>query len=68
MENYTIGCDAHKRYSQFTVLDGKARVQERKRVEHRVGAIQEYLARYPVGTPLPLSFSLDRTTRFLAAC
>lgn len=52
MENYTIGCDAHKRYSQFTVLDSQARVQERKRVEHTPGAIREYLTRYPAGTPV----------------
>ena len=52
MENYTIGCDAHKRYSQFTVLDGQARVRERKRVEHTPGAIREYLAQYPAGTPV----------------
>src|SRR5512139_2433550 len=52
MENYTIGCDAHKRYSQFTVLDERARVWERKRVEHTPGAIKEYLIRYPAGTPV----------------
>lgn len=52
MENYTIGCDAHKKYSQFTVLDEKARVQERKRIEHTPGAIREYLGRYPRGTPV----------------
>lgn len=52
MENYTIGCDAHKRYSQFTVLDGQARVRERQRVEHMPGAIQAYLSRYPEGTPV----------------
>lgn len=50
MENYTIGCDAHKRYSQFTVLDGRGRVRERKRVEHVPGAIREYLGKYPLGT------------------
>jgi len=52
MENYTIGCDAHKKYSQFTVLDEKARVQERKRIEHTPGGIREYLSRYPRGTPV----------------
>jgi transposase len=52
MGNYTIGCDAHKRYSQFTVLDSQARVQERKRVEHTPGAIREYLRQYPEGTPV----------------
>lgn len=52
MENYTIGCDAHKKYSQFTVLDEQARVRERKRIEHTPGAIREYLGRYPSGTPV----------------
>jgi transposase len=52
MENYTIGCDAHKRYSQFTVLDEKVRVVERKRVEHTPGAIREYLSRFPARTPV----------------
>lgn len=42
----------HKRYSQFTVLDSQARVQERKRIEHTPGAILEYLSKYPRGTPV----------------
>jgi transposase len=50
MENYTIGCDAHKRFSQFTVLDSKAQVRERKRVDHSPGAIREFLTKYPAGT------------------
>ncbi len=52
MENYTIGCDAHKRYSQITVLDSRARVYMRARVEHTPGAIKEYMAQYPAGTPV----------------
>ena len=54
MENYAIGCDAHKRYSQFSVLDWKAGVQERRRVEHTSGAIKEYLSKFPKGTPVAL--------------
>lgn len=54
MENYTIGCDAHKRYSQFSILDWKAGVQERKRVEHKPGAIKKYLGKFPEGTPVAL--------------
>lgn len=52
MENYTVGCDAHKRYSQFSVLDRKTGETERKRVEHSPGAIKEYLSQYPEGTPV----------------
>jgi transposase len=52
MENYTIGCDAHKRFSQFSVLDSRAQVRERKRVEHTPGAIREYLSKFPKGTPV----------------
>lgn len=54
MENYTIGCDGHKRYSIFSVMDGHAQVQERKRVEHAPGAIKEYLSKFPKGTPVAL--------------
>jgi transposase len=36
------------------VLDRKAVVQERKRVEHTLGAIKKYLSKYPEGTPVAL--------------
>lgn len=52
MRNYTIGCDAHKHYSQFSVLDWKGGIKERRRVEHTPGAIQEYLSKFPAGTPV----------------
>jgi hypothetical protein len=39
MENYTIGCDAHKRFSQFTVLDDQARVQALYQFTRLVGSI-----------------------------
>lgn len=54
MKNYTIGCDAHKRYSQFSVLDWKAGVQDRRRLEHATGAIKKYLSKFPEGTPVAL--------------
>lgn len=54
MKNYTVGCDAHKRYSQFSVLDWKACIQERRRVEHTSGAIKKYLSKFPDGTPVAL--------------
>jgi transposase len=52
MANYTIGCDAHKRYSQFTVLDSRAQVIKRARVEHEPGEIRKYLGQFPPGTPV----------------
>ena len=54
MRNYTIGCDAHKHYSQFSVRDWKNRVRERRRVEHEVGAIRKYLAKFPAETPVAI--------------
>jgi transposase len=54
MENYTIGCDAHKHYSQITVMDSHARICKRTRIEHTPGAVQRYLVQYPVGTPVAL--------------
>jgi len=54
MENYTIGCDAHKRYSQISVMDSHARVCKRTRIEHTPGAVQKYLAQFPTGTPVAL--------------
>jgi len=52
MEHYTIGCDAHKRYSQISVMDSCARISKRVRIEHEPGALREYLAQYPAGTPV----------------
>lgn len=54
MENYTIGCDAHKRYSQFSVLDHRGKVCRRARIEHHPGEIQKYLSQFPPGTPVAL--------------
>jgi transposase len=54
MENYTIGCDAHKRYSQFSVLDYRGKVYQRARIEHHPGEIQKYLSQFPKGTPVAL--------------
>ncbi len=52
MENYTIGCDAHKRYSQFSVLDYRGKVYKRARIEHHPGEVQKYLSQFPQGTPV----------------
>ncbi len=54
MANYKIGCDAHKRFSQFAVRDSTGQLCIQKRIEHAPGAIREFLAQYPSGTPVAL--------------
>ena len=52
--DYSVGCDAHKHYSFFTVLDAVGRAKHRVRVEHQRGAIREFLSQFPPGTPVAL--------------
>jgi transposase len=54
MANYTVGCDAHKRFSQFAVRDANGRLCQQVRVEHEPGAIQKYLSQFPSGTTVAL--------------
>jgi transposase len=54
MSNYKIGCDAHKKFSQFAVRDATGRLCLQRRIEHEPGAIREFLAQYPSGTPVAL--------------
>ena len=52
--HYTVGCDAHKHYSLFSIFDGQGRVVRRTRVDHQRGAIQDFLSQFPPGTPVAL--------------
>ncbi len=52
--DYIIGCDAHKHYSQFAVLEEDHTRCKQVRVEHERGAIREFLSEYPEGTPVAL--------------
>jgi len=52
--NYIIGCDAHKRYSQFAVYEGDHLRGRQVRVEHERGTIREFLSEFPEGTPVAL--------------
>ena len=52
--HYKVGCDAHKRYSVFSVLDQRGRVVRRTRVDHEPGAIRAFLSAFPPGTPVAL--------------
>jgi transposase len=54
MTNYTIGCDAHKNYSIFAVMNEAGQVVKHKRIDHHPGAIQAFLGRFPIGTPVAL--------------
>lgn len=52
--DYTIGCDAHKHFSLFAVLDEKGDLLQRTRVGHLPGAIAAFLSQFPEGTPVAL--------------
>ena len=50
--DYAVGCDAHKHFSLFVVLDGGGNLVQRTRVGHVPGAIGAFLAQFPRGTPV----------------
>jgi transposase len=52
--DYRIGCDAHKHYSQFAVMDEEGNLIAQHRVDHQPGAIQAFLEGLPEGTPVAL--------------
>jgi len=54
MDDYAIGCDAHKYYSVFAVLDKEGTLKTHKRIDHEPGAIQGFLEQYPSGTRVAL--------------
>ena len=54
MTNYKIGCDAHRRFSQFAILDADGQFLEQVRVNHDPGAIRKFLSEFPPGTPVAL--------------
>jgi len=54
MSHYRVGCDAHKHYSQFAVLDQDGQLRQQSRVDHEPGAIQAFLENLPEGTPVAL--------------
>ena len=45
---YYIGCDAHKHYSMFAVLDDEGQLHQQIRVNHAPKAIKGYLSQFPV--------------------
>jgi transposase len=51
---YYIGCDTHKHFSLFAVLDDDGHLHERIRINHAPGAIKNYLSQFPEGTTVAL--------------
>ena len=51
---YSIGCDAHKRYSLFAVLNSQGKLIQQQRINHVRGAIMDFLTQFPSGTPVAL--------------
>jgi len=49
---YNIGCDAHKHYSMFAVLDDEGQLIQQIRINHATSAIKDYLSQFPAGTPV----------------
>jgi hypothetical protein len=54
MSHYRVGCDAHRRYSQFPILNEAGQLHHQARVDHEQGAIQAFLESLPQGTPVAL--------------
>ena len=51
---HSIGLDAHKRYSQFEVLDHLGKTISKGRIQHDRGALKEFFSQFPAGTPVAL--------------
>ena len=47
MEKQYIGCDAHRRYSVFVVMDEKGHASQPVRIAHERSELREYLHRPP---------------------
>jgi transposase len=50
--NYFTGCDAHKKYSVFTSIDEKCKIQFTQRVEHDKEGFRSFLRSFPADTPV----------------
>ena len=50
----SIGCDAHKRTSQFALLNSHGDLIHQCRIDHVPGAIRDYLSQFSKGTVVAL--------------
>ena len=54
MQAISVGCDAHKHYSQLELQDASGQVLNRVRIDHSPEAISSFFARLPGGTHVAL--------------
>ena len=54
MQVVSVGCDAHKHYSQLELQDAGGQVLNRVRIDHHPGAVSSFFSRLPGGTPVAL--------------
>ena len=54
MQAISVGCDAHKHYSQLELQDASDQVLNRVRIDHSPGAVSSFFSRLPGGTPVAL--------------
>jgi transposase len=54
MNHLSVGCDAHKHYSQLEVQNTEGQVLNRVRIDHHPGAISSFFSRLPAATPVAL--------------
>jgi transposase len=51
---YYIGCDAHKKYSVFRVVDEKGQIGSPERIGHEKELYRKYLTTLPAGSPIAI--------------
>ena len=54
MQAISVGCDAHKHYSQLELQDASGQVLNRVRIDHSLGAVSSFFSQLPGGTPVAL--------------
>jgi len=54
MQAISVGCDAHKHYSQLELQEASGQVLNRVRIDHSPGAISSFFSLLPGGTPVAL--------------
>jgi len=63
MSHYRVGCDAHKRYSQFAILDQAGNLCTHARVDHEPGAVRAFPENFLQGIPVALESIGTRYSR-----
>ena len=50
----SIGCGAHRKHSEFAILNGQGQVQRQEGIIHEPGDMREFLADFSAGTSVVL--------------